>query len=139
MTHSQLIARLEELTGADREVDYDICRALIPDHWIDMTDDIGNPMKYNRAHPEQQMFGRNSPTASVDAALALAAKVLPGWRVENLCEWESPVLRERGAWMCDLIKSGENFFSHLKGKCAHAPTPALALLIAILKAHGAST
>lgn len=77
-------------------------------------------------------------TASVDAAIALAARVLPGWRVENLCEWENETLRSRGPWTCDLRKNGENFFSPLKGKCGNAPSPAIALCIALLRAKEAS-
>lgn len=72
-------------------------------------------------------------TASVDAAIVLVERVLPGWRIENLSEWESPVLRSRGKWMCDLVTPGD-FFSRKNVKCSHAPSPAIALCIALLKA-----
>lgn len=76
-------------------------------------------------------------TDSVDISLRLLGSVLPGWYVENLCQWEATVLRERGEWMCDLVapqKSGEG---RVHSKCPHAPTPAIALCIAILKAKQA--
>lgn len=73
-------------------------------------------------------------TASIDAAVALVARVLPGWRIENLCEWDHEVLRARGPWMCDLVMRGKSFADQLSAKCANAPTPAIALVLAALRA-----
>jgi hypothetical protein len=122
-----LIDRLAKLDGPDREVDAEIALqngwSVFPgDNWIGPEAEIVVP----------------DYTRSVDAAIALAERALPGWRVENLCEWEDETLRSRGPWTCDLRKNGENFFSPLKGKCGHAPTPAIALCIAILRAKETS-
>ncbi|KQQ46504.1 hypothetical protein ASF69_04560 [Rhizobium sp. Leaf311] len=73
-------------------------------------------------------------TASVDASLRLLKVALPGWYVENLCQWEATVLRERGEWMCDLVAPQKPGEGRVHSKCAHAPSPAIALCIAILKA-----
>jgi hypothetical protein len=73
-------------------------------------------------------------TSSIDAAVALVERVLPGWRIENLCEWDAEILRDQGPWMCDLVQRRLEFFDRQSAKCSHAPTAALALIIALLKA-----
>lgn len=118
--HVSLIDRLEKADGPDRWLDLEIWARLFKDR------------------PFDTIMPQLAFTASVDAALALAKKVQPGWRVENLCEWEATVLRERGAWMCDLVNSQGRPKTRYTAKCSHAPTPAIALCIAILRAHGAT-
>lgn len=73
-------------------------------------------------------------SASVDASLRLLTNVLPEYRLENLCEWDAAVLRDRGPWMCDLVERGKDCITGRSFKCSHAPTPAIALVIAICRA-----
>lgn len=99
---SDLLLRVEGATGPDREIDFAITNALVPD-WAIYSD------------------ARCFFTSSLDAALALVTRVLPGWagwKLERLASgrpW-SRVYSSKGAWS------------------ATAATPALALLAAMLKA-----
>lgn len=70
-------------------------------------------------------------TTSLDAALALAERVLPGWRMHVLQDQDGMYQTDNAAkrWFCGIHeKRGPG------NVMAHAPTPALALCIAILKA-----
>lgn len=103
MTHSQLIARLEQLSGPDEEL------AIAINEYFEIASYITDD---------------GDPTSSVDAALALAEKVLPAYQI-NLSKFhdrlaEASVGTRHGAQP-----------SFGKG-------PAIAICIAILKAHGAS-
>ena len=136
---ADLLTRLRALTGPDSDIDAEIAmvvlgftRRNVMEDWPD-EDPI---YKYYDPHTRREGNENvmvNRFTASVDAALALVERVLPGWRIENLCEWEARPLRKRGPWMCDLVGPGD-FFSRLNGKCGNAPTPALALCIALFEA-----
>lgn len=108
MTHSQLIARLEQLTAPDREVDGDLWLHLFKGKPFD-TVESGQPF-----------------TASVDAALALAEKVLPGWY------WLKPNI-----YLMAMYRPGHGDTESVEHTGYH-PVNAIALCIAILKAHGAS-
>lgn len=118
----ELIGRLEAARGPDREIDTSVWLAmgakrsvmgdLRLDHWL--------PMDYRI-------------TASVDAALALLERVLPGWMITNLCEWDDEKLRALGPWMAQVRPRGEVQVPP-PGSCMHAPTPALALVLSLLKA-----
>jgi hypothetical protein len=68
------------------------------------------------------------PTTSLDAALAMAERVLPGW------DWLLRTDEERG-FMLNCWKRGDE--PNLGDPCfpSFAPTPALALCIAILRAR----
>lgn len=71
-------------------------------------------------------------TDSLDSAMALKGRLLPDWIVQ-LDEWEADILRAHGPWQAILTRRGER--DQIKGvRCDHAPTPALALCIAILRA-----
>lgn len=124
-TLDALIARLEKAEDGDRELSCSIAKAV---GW----------------RPEDGAPGSttSSPwawcpdfTSSIDAALGLVERVLPGWMVVNLCEWDSDILRSRGPWTCTLKKLGtQDDFTADKGQCPHAPTPALAVCLATLRA-----
>lgn len=138
MTISSLIKRLEEAESGSRELDADIYEA------------IGYEVKRHSKRVSGAYTTRTTKafcyldggrwlamdhlSTSLDAAVALAGRLLPGWRIENLCEWDHAVLRERGPWMCDLVERGKDCTSGKSAKCAHAPTPALALCLATLRA-----
>ncbi len=141
---STLISRLEEATGADREIDAAVFVALNkPEQYPD-------DLRYYRLpHPSmdhmdmcapgtywlKQRSGaslRTSPklTESLDAVLSLAERVLPGW------EWA--IFRYAAPGRGGMEKACARIFpvngQHMgSGDCLGA-TPALALLAAVLKA-----
>ncbi|MCX2696668.1 hypothetical protein [Ochrobactrum chromiisoli] len=126
-----LIDRLSKLDGPDREVDAEICilfqyggknsegatNVRIDPDWCD--DDLlfeidGDPC----CNPIPEV------TASIDACIALAERVLPNERpylariaFEGKCQWRA---------------------SFVGGKASWSPVPSIALLIAILRAKEAS-
>lgn len=115
-----LIARVERLEGPSREVDCAIAQCIIPDDWRETTDDIGKPMKINRAFYHQNMLMETRPTASLDAAIALCERVLPG---------EGIVLETHGKNRAGIGVSGKYPSS--------GATPAIALCLATLRALAA--
>lgn len=96
-----LIDRLSNLDGPDREVDREIAKI-----------DPG---------PKPSMIPFDY-TASVDAAIALAERVLPGWG------W---LVQNCGHPACILVKDDTSY--EVRGT-----TPAMALCIALLRAKEAS-
>lgn len=145
MKHAELIERLEALTGPDREVDAEIAvltrwRPLGIRHWVD---DHPAGMSASRRLPG--WVDLNEPpvpdtrweaphlTASIDAAVALVERCLPGWcggvdigDTDPMSDgvYGARVFNKNGSW---LMFSGEG------------STPAIALLIATLKALEATT
>lgn len=134
--YADIIERLGNAEDFDRDLDRDIGLTLMGWRYEDV-EGFGQMIYIpdeNAYYPDHPGSLTPSITASIDAAIALVKRLLPGWRVENLCEWENETLRNRGAWTCDLRENGHEFFSGGRGKCPHAQTPALALLIALLRA-----
>ena len=114
-----LIVRVERLEGPDREVDLEIARALVPD--VICTRLVRWPP------PEREEdFTHWEYTASLDAVVALAERVLPalapaiGMNVHHRY-WHGRLSFVRADGDVD-------------GYSADAPTPALALLLALLRA-----
>ena len=113
---TDLITRLSKLEGPDREVDREIAKLFnmpwdYSAEWIKKRDEEGNRFDVPVAFPY---------TSSVDAAIALAERVLPG---------------------CDLtIRSKHKmaWIDGLKGEIAYGANPAIAACIAILRAKEAS-
>jgi hypothetical protein len=105
MSLTDLIERVEGATGPDRHIDRAIWYALVQD----------NPPAGEKDPTHAALY-----TTSLDAALALCERVLPKYEVELF-------QRFRGdGW-------GVNWRAkHLD--TAYAPTPALALILAMLKA-----
>lgn len=101
---SSLLTRLEGAEGPDREVDFDLCAALQEKGALGII-----------AHVPKL-------TASLDAALALAERVLPGHRtvVEQA--------HDKTGWA--MIQTGPETPRNM----TDGPTPALALLTALLRA-----
>jgi len=146
--HSELIARLEKATGPDREIDarldhatrragivwglgdnFGVTPADVVDHWTD-----------EQWAERSKELAQSMPhyTSSLDAALALIERVMPGalWRIEK----QGPVAlsiyaaesRHLHAFWATCGLPGEQ-------EGAHGATPALALLLALLRAQGADT
>lgn len=113
---SALIARLEAAKVGSRELDWHIAEAFdIPEPWK-VAVGIWPPFM------ERSKFDRSIPafTTSLDAALALAEMVLPGWQV--------------GMWTTKQNAVGSVLREHGGAFDATASNPALALVIAILRA-----
>jgi hypothetical protein len=81
VTLSELIERVEKLDGPDRETDFAIYQALRPElsEWQDTTKTSADDYWFWMSQREY--------TASLDAAVALVKRVLPGWgyRVATCC------------------------------------------------------
>ena len=107
MSLSALLERVEGATGGDRALDSAIERACFGDAPI--TEGWGGTLDY---------------TASVDAALALIGRVLPGA--------DPKIWRWRGQWGASL-HDPENG-SMVIAQHHYSPTPALALCAALLAA-----
>jgi len=143
MTDS-LIARLEAAEVGSRELD-----ALITAHFVGAelrpyppATDFGPSAKWQFWSADGKHFLGNESkfpvppvTTSLDAALALAERVLPGWYVGvQANRYELLIAPED--WSAYLsAPKGHQFTDEVE---ASAPTPALALCIAILKAKEAS-
>lgn len=129
---NELLERVKAATGPDRELDRDICIALqyggensegaanvrVDPEWGDDNDLIFEIGAEECCNPIPEL------TASIDAALALAERVLPGWEIAlgtcglNNCPWAC------------LTEPEEPF----RGFAADAPTMELAFIEALLQA-----
>lgn len=112
---ADLLARVEGASGPDRALDKAILMAL--GQWA--------PVMTNQPWTVARL------TASLDAALALTERVLPGWTIAGIGQDDSKL------WHVELREGHQTSYrrvvlSHmtLRG----SPTPALALLAALLKA-----
>ena len=135
---SALIARLEAAEAGSRELDAEIWAALRSEK-IKITgiaqpygDNSGAtqvlftlpPKRTESATQKRGDFQHAEPaTTSIDAALALAERMLPGWR-----KFVEVVGDGRGSACVFLAHEA------IDRPWFHAPTPALALCIAILRA-----
>ncbi len=125
MSISELIERVEGATGPDRELDAAICRhtrhtAEQPDgSWLE-TFDGGYRHTINPP----------ALTASLDAALALCERVLPeAWPGFQRNRVTDPA-RAWSAWL-EIFPEGAKDYDTYD---FNAPTPALALILAMLQA-----
>lgn len=119
-----LLARVEKAEGSDRELDARF--------WC-----LGEGVKFSHLSSQREAIiffrpgqngscredGRTPYTTSLDAALALCERVLPGW-LREVSEQSS--LR----WMAEVMEGGDAEISAISA----AKTPALALLAAMLRA-----
>lgn len=77
MTEETLIERLRAAEGGSRELDIAVCLACFPS--------LRPPMEYVKGEPKlffDEPFYKQEPphvTTSLDAAIALAGRMLPGW------------------------------------------------------------
>lgn len=127
-THDELLARLEAASAGSREMDWRIAEAFsIPEPWrvaIGIWPPFVPGSRYDKEIP--------SFTTSLDAALALAERVLPDLFWDLSCHAIISGERQHHAEVFPEVATVEQpSFS------GHAPTPALALCIAILKARTA--
>lgn len=139
MTHQPLIEKLEAAESGSRELDVAIWAALHPerikviDFWEVYNDEkrtaIGFSLPPKRLRNTTQKLGpyphAEPVTTSLDAALALAGRVLPGWRFA-MATIAPPWVQ---AYPPDSVEDCLDAVA--------ASTLPLALCIAILRAHEA--
>ena len=127
MTDQSLITRLREAEGASRELDKQIWQLLVPDV-TRRTSHVAHHSKPYDIDETRDASGRliivPSYTASLDAALALVAETVKPIRVS--------VHDHIGGASAEIVLDAEREFT---GNTL-AASPAIALLIAILRAQG---
>lgn len=112
---SELIARLEAARGPDRELD------------ADLSEHFGGVFYQHPSWSVQTYVTAAPLTASIDAALALVERLLPGW-------WRS-VSESAGGWWAGLLNPEGGYVSSDAAPTAprrYFPNGALAILIALL-------
>lgn len=117
----ELAAMLDAATGPSRELDWRIEHIVVRSPVFDASShDFWPPFMVNSRADK----GIPRYTASIDAALALVERLLPGW------EWD--VELNQGVYFCTLIRlpvtADEGMW------CADAPTAPLAILKAMVAA-----
>lgn len=144
--HSELIARLEALTGPDREVDWRVAESLgdIPSHsirevgfdydWYRRPNDFALWKATDSEGRSVELWQPKLVTGSIDAAVALCERVLPNflWHAGINPLWEDGInIGEHYGRVCDRDWN-EAHSIHETHKI-----PAVALLIATMKAMDA--
>ena len=125
---SALIARLEAAEVGSRELDAHVevaARAfeaaktgLAREHWA-----VWRASSSGIVGDGATQYASAPVTTSLDAALALAERVLPGWGFF--------LRKDKDGCNCGLLYPDAHFVTP---GCGSSPTPALALVIAILRA-----
>ena len=115
-----LIEKLRGLTGPDREVDAEIIKGLYPDIGDCTPLCAGDEPIFWR----EPFYKQPCPplTSSLDAIVAL---------IERDGPWDWSIFRDNGEAIAGVQPASEDGCDHTG---THAPTPALALLIASLEA-----
>lgn len=114
----ELAERLEAATGRDAQFP---SKLFIEAHDAIWPDIETGPSRF---------FGFLDAGAYLDAAMTLVPE---GWRVRDLCEWETFIERPSAAWTVELIRK-ERQYHAVDGA---GRTPALALAAASLRARAA--
>ena len=138
-----LLERVRAATGADREID----AALMAQSYAQEERHIGAVMEYSDGSEERVKdlvwvdpktdkwvsTAAHSYTASIDAALALIERMLPGWVVDDLSQ-NSRLAGD--PWGCQLgLYHGTNPSKNMQALSGHDfPTAPLAILAATLSA-----
>lgn len=133
MSNPSLLERVEAATGADREIDKELAQHLLG-AFIRLST-TGEGWRYQMLLPDHQGVSFESLpdvpayTSSLDAALSLVERVLPGWGVEVLTP-------DRDMWRATVWPwvSSRGTRDNVGFRYSYAKTPALALLAALLKA-----
>lgn len=141
-TIAELIDRLEKATGPSRELEAHIRRALLcpPDAYVEQSpfngawciyrgEHNGRPRLFEMPYKTPLEVWRGEYTASIDAAVALAEHVLPGW------QW---TLSRHGKPTCSLndFPLHKPAYPSYSTDVVHISVP-VALTIAVLRAKEA--
>jgi len=118
---TELLERVKKAEGPDRELGEAVVRALGFHAWA-------GRMRYRDADGIRWWdFGSSEVTASVDAALALVERVLPGWKY-RLDQYPDRVECNLGQWRQGFGLYGDDF----DGTALTAPLAILAALLTAL-------
>lgn len=140
---ADLIARVEGASGPDRELDVALADALHPnvtlmplssnpEEWVVKIGDKWVPTtRYPRGYMTTGDRYVQAYTSSLDAALGLVERVLPGWRWMVRRVYPEHDGRTQHVAYVESVDYGDYH-------AATAPTPALALILAMLRAKEAS-
>lgn len=129
-----LIARVERATGPDREIDalicerFDLPKCELPDCYPDIMLRIINRVK---AGGEDGCIPRY--TESLDAVVGLIERELPGWA------WNVERFPRVRAQIAEPIMTKFGPGIGVRAEATDTATPALALLLAFLRAHEAQS
>lgn len=128
---SDLIERLERAEAGSRELDVAICLLLVPNE----AQPNGGWRYWPTPDSEVSSIDPRRVTTSLDAALALAERVLPDhdWSVGCLPVSDDADYEEHHSFGALLYSR----YTRPYDTMAHGATPALALVTAVLKAQGA--
>jgi len=123
-----LLARVEAATGPDRALD---CHIALACGWEFVTVHHWHAPKGFRL-PLGTLANPPFFTSSLDVTLALCSRVLPGWTFANINQDDTK------RWWSELREGYQTSFNRvaISGPC---PAPALALLVAMLRAKIAET
>lgn len=126
----RLLADVEGARGPDRLLDARVGSLLLPHGARHCLPNEMCPGQVLQHFPRGRMNVWTTPsyTASLDAALALVERVLPGWR--RCLEEVEPGAR----WWAGVKPPDDTTSGYRGDRFAYAPTPALALCAALLRA-----
>lgn len=155
---SQLIERVENLTGPDREIDAEIDAALFGGRAAHTFSEDCGGARLRKSYGAGTVFLNGDPndngghvltrhhrmadgyTASLDAAIALTERVLPGAKI-SLFIGHLTSAKDGSGSRAQVVRGKGPKCPHTGirwprtvGECFHAATPAIALLLATLRA-----
>lgn len=133
---TDLITRLSKLDAPDSDVDAEIAMQVCGFTRKNLMENFPeeNPL-WEYFDQERNLIGRHGPmihryTASVDAAMALAERVLPGWTIARLGQDDNK------QWNAELREGHLTAYDRVT--LGGSPNAAIALLIALLRAKEVS-
>lgn len=98
MTYQGIIERVRAATGADRDLAMDVASAVLGGEWRPYSGERRVKIKWLYSSDGRVLlYGHEQPESwfkSIDAALALAEKLLPGWWVRLLDEAMSDMVSQ---------------------------------------------
>lgn len=127
MSLSALLERVEACQGPDREIDDAIVERMFGKSMLVITEDAGTVWRNHKAP---------FYTSSVDAALALIGRVLPGWSWSLTVHPSDTPKAARAGWdtVCTIYRLDDDYaVERTSGYFSHK-SPALALCAALLAA-----
>jgi hypothetical protein len=130
MSISELIERLESATGPNYALEIDIFKYLHPEYadYVQGRGGLIHPCDGEDVRVQSNVRQPNY-TASLDAAVAVADRLLPGWRNSSIKTGDTEYAAY--VWEFNDGRQPEAFVEHVKS------SRAIALCIAILKAKQA--
>lgn len=125
---SSLISRVEKATGPNYAIEVDIFKFFNPDY-RDYVEGRGGLVHKNDGEDQRVLSNVRPPnvTASIDVAVALAERVLPGWHADVDMLSPPPMSDAFGIRLFNQNGDWRNIE-------AEAPTVQLALVLATLRA-----